>query len=113
MSALPQLTRRLVLEEAQNVADGAGGYDTSWVALGTLYCEIKPGTGRESGGEAVSLTRVPYKITVRAGPVGASYRPQAGQRFREGSRLFEILAVTERDARGHYLTCFAQEEGAA
>ncbi|KCV83502.1 Phage head-tail adaptor [Actibacterium atlanticum] len=113
MSAVPRLTRRLVLEEAQNVADGAGGYDTSWVALGTLYAQVKPGSGRETTGETVPLSRVPYRITVRGAPVGASYRPQAGQRFREGSRLFEILAVTEQDARGQYLTCFAQEEGAA
>ena len=30
------LTRPMVLEEASTTPDGAGGYATSWTALGTL-----------------------------------------------------------------------------
>ncbi|MGB4908701.1 MAG: head-tail adaptor protein, partial [Tabrizicola sp.] len=52
----------------------------------------------------------PYRITVRGTPTGSPSRPKAGQRFREGTRLFLIQAVTERDQFGRYLTCFAREE---
>ena len=56
------------------------------------------------------LSAVPYRVTVRGAPTGAPSRPKAGQRLREGARLFLIQAVTERDQFGRYLTCFAREE---
>ncbi|MDP1669389.1 head-tail adaptor protein [Phaeovulum sp.] len=109
MSA-PQLNRALVLETAERVADGAGGHVLSWMALGTLWAEVKPGTGRERAGEFVTLASVPYRITVRAAPQGSTRRPRPDQRFRDGDRVFRILAVGEADPAGLYLTCFAQEQ---
>ncbi len=109
MSA-PRLDRALVLEQAEREADGAGGHALNWVALGTLWGDVKPGTGRERAGEFVTLATVPYRITVRAAPVGSPSRPRPEQRLREGSRVFRILAVSEADRAGLYLTCFAQEE---
>lgn len=108
--SVPRLNRALVLEEAGRVADGAGGYATSWVAIGTLWAEVKPGTGRERAGEFVTLATVPYRITVRAAPPGSPSRPRPEQRLRDGSRIFRILAVSEADPAGHYLACFAHEE---
>ena len=107
------LNRRLVLEAPERVADGAGGYVDGWVQLGELWAEVTARTGREKQGEAVPVSNVGYRITVRGAPVGASNRPLPDQRFREGTRVFRILAVAERDPNGHYLTCFAEEEVAA
>ncbi len=109
MSA-PRLNRKLVLEEAQRVADGAGGYALSWVAKGTLWAAVEAGSGRERAGESVTVSTVGFRITLRAAPQGAPSRPKPEQRFRDGARLFRITAVTETDADGRYLTCFAQEE---
>ncbi|MCB2129010.1 MAG: head-tail adaptor protein [Rhodobacteraceae bacterium] len=106
----PRLNRKLVLEEAQRTPDGAGGSTLTWVALGVLWARIDPGSGRERAGEFVTVSTVPYRITVRAAPEGAPSRPKPEQRLREGGRVFRITAVTEEDAAGHYLTCFAQEE---
>lgn len=105
----PNLNRLLVLEAIQRVADGAGGFNRNWVALGQLWAEVLPGSGRDVPGEEVTLTSIPYRITVRGAPFGAPSRPVAGQRFREGTRNYSILAVTERDADARYLTCFARE----
>ncbi|MCV2880979.1 head-tail adaptor protein [Actibacterium sp. XHP0104] len=113
MSRLPRLSRRLVLEAPQRVADGAGGWSEAWQVLGTLPAEVIAGAGRERAGQGAALSRMAYRITVRGAPVGASFRPQAGQRFREGGRVFHIQAVAERDPRGAYLICFAEEENAA
>ncbi len=110
---LPVLNRRLVLETPQRVSDGAGGFTETWVALGEHWAEIKPGTGRETAGEFLTLSAVRYRIIVRAAPVGSDARPKADQRFREGDRLYRIAAVTEHDPRGHYLVCFAREEETA
>ncbi|PKP71755.1 MAG: phage tail protein [Alphaproteobacteria bacterium HGW-Alphaproteobacteria-4] len=106
----PRLNRALVLEAAERVADGAGGHVLSWVALGTLWAEVKPGSGRERAGEFVTLSTVPYRITVRASAQDSASRPRPEQRLRDGARVFRIAAVSEADAAGLYLTCFAHEE---
>ena len=110
MSSVVHLNRKIVLEEPVRVLDGAGGHSESWQALGTLWANIKAGTGREAAGEFVTLSTVPYRIVVRASPVGAPSRPRPDQRFRDGGRVFRILAVSEYDAAARYLTCHAREE---
>lgn len=108
------LTRKLVLEEPQKVTDGAGGFTEVWVALGVLWADVHAGTGREREAAGLfTVSTVPYRITVRAAPHGAPSRPKPDQRFRDGERLFRIMAVTERDPHGMYLECFAREEVSA
>lgn len=104
------LSRLLQLEQAASAADGAGGLAESWQVLGQLWAEVVPGSGREARGEELYAAATPFRITVRGAPVGATARPRPGQRFRDGARLFRILAVTERDAQGAFLLCRAQEE---
>jgi head-tail adaptor len=106
----PVLNRRLVLQEAQRVPDGGGGFRLTWVNLGAHWAEVKAGSGGEAAGEFVTLSKVPYRISVRAAQVGAASRPKPEQRFRDGTRLYRIHAVTEADERGRYLVCFASEE---
>lgn len=108
------LNRKLVLEEPQRISDGAGGFTEVWVALGVHWADIRAGAGRERGTAGlVTVSAVPYRITVRAAPYGAPSRPKPGQRFRDGERLFRIMAVTERDSRSMYLECFAREDVSA
>lgn len=109
----PILNRKLHLDEAQMTPDGAGGFDRTWVELGVLWAEIKPGTGRERGAEHLTVSTIPLRVTVRAAPHGAPSRPKPEQRFRAGNRLFRILAVTESDHTAQFLTCFCQEEVSA
>ena len=104
------LSRQLVLETPQRVADGAGGFTLIWAALGVLWAEVLPGSGREAAGEELVVAAVPYRITVRGAAIGSTARPKPEQRFRDGTRIFTILAVTERDPAGHHLLCFAREE---
>lgn len=106
----PNLNRALVLERPVQIADGAGGFAQSWQSVGTLWGEVRAGAGRDPAGVEITLATVPYRITVRGAPVGSPRRPVPEQRFREGVRLYHILAVTEQDAAGLYLTCFAREE---
>lgn len=105
-----QLNRRLVLETPTRVADGAGGFALTWVQEGVLWGEVVAGAGSDAAGVEVSLSKVPYRITVRGAAVGSAARPRPDQRLTDGARVFVILAVTERDPSGLYLTCFAREE---
>jgi head-tail adaptor len=106
----PHLSRALVLEAPTQVADGAGGYALNWTAVGTLWGEVAAGSGRDPAGVEITLASVPYRITVRGAPVGSPRRPVTQQRFRDGARIYQIYAVTERGADGLYLTCFTREE---
>ena len=106
----PRLTRRLVLETHLLDSDGSGGFVDHWLPVGTLWAEVRAGTGSEQAGPGVPIGRVAYRIVVRAAPPGSPARPRADQRLREGARVFAILAVAERDAGGAYLTCFCEEE---
>lgn len=102
--------RPLVLEAQVRASDGAGGFSETWGTVGSLWAEVAPGSGRDVAGVEVTLASVPLRITVRGARLGSTQRPLAGQRFRDGTRLFPILAVSERDADGLYLVCFAREE---
>ncbi|RGP36823.1 head-tail adaptor protein [Pseudotabrizicola alkalilacus] len=104
------LNRLLTLEQPVSTPDSAGGFSTVWQGIGTLWAEITPGTGRGTSGEEVSMASVPYRITLRGAASGSPRRPLPGQRLTDGGRVFQVLAVTERDAAGQYLTCFAREE---
>lgn len=110
MTRAPNLTRALVLENPVTLADGAGGFSTNWLALGTLWADIRAGAGRERFAALGPAGEVRLRILVRAAPQGSDQRPRPDQRFREGARLFRILAVAEADAQGRYLICTAQEE---
>lgn len=112
MSA-PRLNRALQLEELVRHPDGKGGFGNSWQGLGTLWAEVLPVSGRDVAADQVLASKAGLKITVRAAAPGAASRPRADQRFREGLRVYHILAVTERDAEGLYLLCYAEEEVAA
>ncbi len=107
---VPLPRRRLVLEEATRTSDGAGGHAVAWAPKGALWGEVVSTAGRgivAAGGE---LSRVSHRITLRAAAPGAPSRPVAGQRLREGARLFRIVAVTEADPAGHWLACLCEEE---
>lgn len=107
---VPHLNRKLVLEAPVRVADGSGGYTETWASLGTHWAEVTARSGAERSIAGVPMSRVSFRIVVRGAPVGSSMRPSPDQRFVEGTRRFVIRAVAERDSRGQYLTCFADEE---
>ncbi|MEP2920996.1 MAG: phage head closure protein [Sulfitobacter sp.] len=109
MSA-PRLNRQLVLETPDMLSDGAGGFIRGWVPLGILWAQVTARRGRETMQAGAPVSRMAYKITVRAAPEGSDERPAPQQRFREGDRIFAIEAVAEADAEGRYLTCLAEQE---
>ena len=106
----PLLNRALVLESPVQTPDGAGGFVLSWANVGILWGEVVAGSGRDPASVEFTLAAVPYRITVRGAKVGSPQRPLPKQRFRDGARVYLLVAVSERDPDGLYLTCFAREE---
>ncbi|SHH27899.1 head-tail adaptor protein [Marivita hallyeonensis] len=105
-----RLTSRLVLERLISVPDGAGGQHESWEALGSIWGEVTPRTGREGVGETGQVSVTGFRIIVRAAPSGHSERPLPQQRFRSGERVFRINSVTESDPAARFLICICDEE---
>ena len=108
-----RLNRRLDLQASVKTADGAGGFREDWVVLGQLWAEVRLRSGRDRTARVGRVSETDYRITLRASPVGAPSRPEAGQRLVEGSRRFLIEAVGDADHLGRYLVCFAREEVSA
>lgn len=108
MSGL-RLDRPLVLEAMERAGDGAGGWVETWVPRGTLWAHVRPGAGREAAGMGAAASVQALRIVVRGLPQGHALRPVAGQRFRDGARVFRVLAVTESDGTGRHLLCSAEE----
>ncbi len=105
----PRLTRALVLETPVREPDGAGGFLTGWQVLGTHWAEVLPQAAGRQAEEGLAPVRPRHRITLRAAAPGSPARPRAGQRLREGTRIFAIRAVSERDAAGRFLVCFTEE----
>lgn len=104
-----RLTRPLTLEVAMRAGDGAGGYAETWQARGTVWAELRPGAGRAGAALGAAVAVQPVRVILRGLPVGHDLRPVAGMRFRDGARVFRVLAVAEADAGGRYLTCACEE----
>lgn len=107
------LSQALELESRTSAPDGAGGVTSGWQTLGTLWADVRGGTGRITGGVAQAVSETAYRVVVRAAPMGSPSRPLAGQRFRAGPRIWQIEAVREYDPAARYLICFVKEEVAA
>ena len=106
----PRLSRKLVLEGRPAMPDGSGGRAGAWEVLGTHWAMVQARTGRFEAGEAFPRARVPYKITLRSVPPDTPSRPEPGQRFVEGARVYHIRAVADEATDARYLICFADEE---
>lgn len=102
-----KLSRRLTLETRIATPDGAGGYGVDWTAVGMLWADVRPRSAREEFVGGQPRPRASYRIIVRSAPHGAPSRPRPDQRFRDGSRVFDILTVSDRDER--FLEIVAEE----
>lgn len=107
------LSRKLTLETRNNLPDGAGGTVEAWTQEGVLWGDVQVRTARVRNAAETAFSTVRYRIFVRAAPSGQPSRPEAGQRFREGTRVFRIESVAEWDPDGRYLVCNAKEERVA
>lgn len=101
-----RLRQRLDLETAIATADGAGGSMLSWSFVASLWGDVSPLKADErSIGEGLA-DLVTHRIVVRK-----RSNMTAGDRFRLGTRLFRIKALSDPDEDGRYLACLCEEEG--
>jgi SPP1 family predicted phage head-tail adaptor len=98
------LRRRLVLEAPVATPDGLGGTTKSFQTVAALWAQLE----WLGGGERWRLGRPEqagsWRITLR-------WRSgiDAGQRLRDGARMFDIRTVADPDGSRRRLVCLAEE----
>jgi SPP1 family predicted phage head-tail adaptor len=98
------LRQRLTLEELSRVADGGGGFTETWIAVATLFANVRPVAGEERVEADRLAGRVTHEIVLR-------YRPGIvpAMRFRQDTRIFHILAAIDVEERRRWLNCLCEE----
>jgi SPP1 family predicted phage head-tail adaptor len=88
------LNRRLTLEAPVESDDGAGGVTRSYAAVATLWASVEPVSARGEVAAAALGAAISHRIRIRTNAdVTLRYR------FRDGARIFQIVAMRERDKR--------------
>jgi SPP1 family predicted phage head-tail adaptor len=103
MTAAGDLNRRLVLEAPVETDDGAGGVIRDYATAATVWASVTP-----IGAKAIVVAQalgdtVTHRIIVRDGLTLTTQH-----RFRDGTRLFYVADVREREDR-RFLEVDAQE----
>src|SRR5262245_5089383 len=100
---ISSLRERLILEQPVRTPDGGGGASVSWETVAELWAHVRPISGDERLRHDQVAGRLTHRVWVRhrSGVVPA-------MRFRQGVRIYEIVAVLDSPRRTH-LECLCEE----
>jgi SPP1 family predicted phage head-tail adaptor len=103
MTAIGTMNRRLTLEAPAETADGAGGVTRGYTAIATLWAAIETVAARNELVADASGATVTHRISIRkSGDITTRHR------FRDGARVFRMVAMRERD-NGRFLDISVEE----
>jgi SPP1 family predicted phage head-tail adaptor len=89
-----QLNRRLTLEAPAESADGSGGVTRSYEAIATLWASVEPVSARADVAADALGASITHRVRIRF-----STDITLRHRFRDGDRIYRIVAIRERDKR--------------
>ena len=98
------LRRRLVLEAAVATPDGLGGATQTYETVAALWAQVEFLSGGEHWRRGRPEQAATHRVTMRwrAGV-------DAGQRLRDGERIFDIRAVADPNGSRRRLVCLVLE----
>jgi SPP1 family predicted phage head-tail adaptor len=100
---IASLRDRLTLEQPLRAPDGGGGASISWQPIAELWAHVRPISGDERLEHDQVAGRLTHRVWIRQ---RAGVSP--AMRFRQGARIYEIVAVLQSPRRTH-LTCLCEE----
>jgi len=100
------LRHRLILERPLHDDDGGGGESGNWQEVATLWAAIRPLRGGENYIAGQTDSRISHEIILRW---REGLAPE--MRLRQGSRIFEILAVINVDEKNAWARLLCEERG--
>lgn len=104
MICVGQLSRRLTIQQSVSTPDDAGGSDTSWSDVATVWAKIRPLHGNEKLIGDTVTSRISHKVTIR---FRSDLLPSL--RFASDERFFDILSVVNIDEQNIWLECLCTE----
>lgn len=99
-----QLNRRLVLEQPVETPDGAGGVLRSYETVATLWAQVTPVSARGEVDAEKPGGAVTHLIRIRKSPDITTRH-----RFSDGTTLYRIVSIRDRDGRSRFLEIAAEE----
>jgi SPP1 family predicted phage head-tail adaptor len=104
MTAPGDLRDRIVLEQAVETPDGAGGATRTYATVATLWAALVPIAARGEVDADSLAANVTHRIVMR-------FRSDmtTRHRLRAGPRIFRIVALRDQDGRGRFLEIDAEE----
>lgn len=98
------MRRRLVLEAPVETPDGLGGATQAFATVAALWAQVEWLSGGERWRAGRPEQFANHRIILR-------WRPgiDAGQRLRDGERVFDIRAVDDPDGSRRRLICLVEE----
>lgn len=103
MTGSGDLNRRLVLEAPAETDDGAGGVTRSFATVTTLWVQVTPVRARADAAADSLAALVTHRIVVRLPRAITTLN-----RFRDGARIFRVVAFRETADR-RFLEIDAEE----
>jgi SPP1 family predicted phage head-tail adaptor len=100
---IASLSERFTLEAPVRTADGGGGAGVAWETVAELWVHVRSITGDERLRHDQLAGRLTHEVWLRQ-RLGVA----PAMRFRQGSRLYEIVAVLEPRRRA-WLKCLCEE----
>lgn len=100
------LRTELIVEDAIESADGAGGVNREWIEVATLFAHVEPVRARMRYGADQRQVDITHRITLR--DRADIFRRM---RFRRGDRVFVIETISDPDETARYLVCETREAG--
>ncbi|MBV9558134.1 MAG: phage head closure protein, partial [Pseudolabrys sp.] len=97
------LDRRLVLEAPAEADDGAGGVTRGYAAVATVWAQLAPLAAHAETIAGSLGAVVTHRIVIRAGRDVTTFH-----RFRDGTRIFRVVATRERDS-GRFVDIDAEQ----
>lgn len=98
------LRHRVVLEDVSRTGDGGGGAIETWIPVAEVWAAIATMGGDERLEAEQLAGRLTHRVRCR---FRGDVRP--AMRFRHGTRLLEIVAITDQDERHRFLDCLCRE----
>ena len=105
--AIAELRRRLTIEAASDVPDGAGGVVRTWAPIDAIFARIEPRRRRESNDDGRMVGLVTHCVTIRRRD-----DIDGRVRFVGDGKTYRIVAVEDADPQRRFLDCWCEEEQA-
>ncbi|MEM7695010.1 MAG: phage head closure protein [Pseudomonadota bacterium] len=107
MSVIGELRRRVSVEKASDLSDGAGGFIRVWNLVDTVFAAIRPRRRRERVDDGRRVGVVTHVVTVRRNSVFSG-----DIRLLAGGATYRVLAVEDADPRRRFFDLWCEEEQA-